>query len=52
MRHGYLIVIWSLVVALLAAIGSRLYHLGFWQASAVAACTLIVNGLIAEWEDR
>jgi len=46
------IIIW-LVIALLGGItGSYFFKLNFWWSSLITGIVLIVNGLIAEWEDR
>ena len=44
--------IWLGVSLLAGVAGNYLFNVNFWVASLVAGVALIVNGLIAEWEDR
>jgi hypothetical protein len=44
--------IWLAISLLVGTAGSYFFSLNFWAASLVAGVALIVNGLIAEWEDR
>jgi hypothetical protein len=44
--------IWLAVSLLAGAAGNYLFNVNFWVASLIAGMALIVNGLIAEWEDR
>jgi hypothetical protein len=46
------ILIWAAISLLAGAVGSYFFNLSFWWASLIAGIALIVNGLIAEWEDR
>lgn len=52
MRRVMYTLIW-LVISLLAGVaGSYFFNMNFWVTSLIAGLSLIVNGLIAEWEDR
>ncbi len=44
--------IWVAVSLVLGAIGSYFFNLSFWLTSAIAAAALIINGLIADFEDK
>lgn len=44
--------IWLVISLLAGALGNYLFNVNFWVASLIAGAALIVNGLIAEWEDR
>lgn len=46
------IIVWFAIVLIAGAAGSYFFNLNFWLAAGIAACALIVNGLIAQWEDR
>ncbi len=44
--------IWLLIAALAGTAGHFLFNVGFWVGGALAIFSLVVNGLIIEWEDR
>lgn len=44
--------IWLAISLLAGVVGSYVFELDLWIASLIAGFALIVNGLIAEWEDR
>jgi len=44
--------IWLVIALLVGAAGSYFFKLNFWWSSLIAGIALVVNGLIAEWEDR
>lgn len=52
MRKINYILIWMAIAFLSGAAGSYFFKLNFWWSSLIAGIALIVNGLIAEWEDR
>jgi hypothetical protein len=52
MRRTTHILIWLVIALLAGAAGSYLFRLSFWWSSVIAGIALIVNGLIAEREDR
>ena len=52
MRKIIPILIWAVISLLAGAVGSYFFKLSFWLSSLIAGMALIVNGLIAEWEDR
>jgi len=52
MRKIIHILIWGGISLLAGAIGSHFFNLDFWWSSLIAGIALIVNGLIADWEDR
>ena len=52
MKPFFYILIWCLIVLLAGIVGRYFFHLDFWLSSLIAGLTLVVNGLIAEWEDR
>lgn len=52
MKRGFYTLIWLAISLLAGVVGSYLFKVDFWIASLIAGLALIVNGLIAEWEDR
>jgi hypothetical protein len=46
------ILIWAAISLMAGAVGSYFFKLNFWFSSLIAGMALVVNGLIAEWEDR
>lgn len=52
MRKIIPIMIWVAISLLAGAVGSYFFELSFWLSSLIAGMALIINGLIAEWEDR
>ena len=52
MKRLLYILIWLVIALVAGAVGSYLFNVNFWVASLIAGLALIVNGLIAEWEDR
>jgi hypothetical protein len=52
MRKIIPILIWAAISLLAGAAGSYFFKLNFWWSSLIVGMALIVNGLIAEWEDR
>jgi hypothetical protein len=44
--------IWAAISLLGGAAGSYFCKLNFWLSSLIVGMSLIVNGLVAEWEDR
>jgi hypothetical protein len=52
MKRASYIVIWAAISLVLGAIGSYFFNLSFWLTSATAAVALIINGLIADVEDK
>ncbi len=52
MKRGLYILIWLAISLLAGVVGNYLFKVDFWLASLIAGLALIVNGLIAEWEDR
>ena len=52
MRRFIYILIWAAISFLVGAIGSYFFNLNYWLSSLIAGIALIINGLIAEWEDR
>lgn len=43
--------LWLIISLLAGALGSYLFNIKFWIASLIAGLALVVNGLIADWED-
>lgn len=42
-----------MAISLIAgALGKYLFNLDFWLSALIAGVALVVNGLIADWEDR
>lgn len=52
MRKIIYILIWAVISLLAGAAGSCFFRLDFWWSSLMVGIALIVNGFIAEWEDR
>jgi hypothetical protein len=52
MRKTVHILIWLVIVLLVGTAGSYFFKLNFWWSSLIVGIALIVNGLIATWEDR
>lgn len=52
MKRLFYTLIWLAISLLAGAAGNYLFNVNFWVASLIAGMALIVNGLIAEWEDR
>jgi hypothetical protein len=52
MKRFLHIAVWALISLVLGAIGSYLFNLSFWLTTAIAAIALIINGVIAEIEDK
>jgi len=52
MKNRLYILIWFAISLLAGLAGSYLFNINFWTASLIAGLALIVNGLIAEWEDH
>jgi uncharacterized protein YqfA (UPF0365 family) len=52
MRKIKHILIWVAISLLAGAVGSHFFNVEFWLSSLIAGVALIINGLIAEWEDR
>lgn len=52
MRKFTHIAIWAFISIVAGTIGSWLFNVGFFLSSAIAAIALVVNGFVAEWEDR
>jgi hypothetical protein len=52
MKRFLHIAVWVLISLVLGAIGSYLFNLSFWLTTAIAAIALIINGVIAEIEDK
>lgn len=52
MKRMLYTLIWLVISLLAGAVGNYLFNVNFWVASLIAGIALIVNGLIAEWEDR
>ena len=52
MRRFKIALVWLIIALIVGAAGGLLFHLNFWVSSLVAGAALVVNGLIAEWEDR
>lgn len=52
MKMGFYTLIWLAISLLAGVVGSYLFKVDFWFASLIAGIVFIVNGLIAEWEDR
>lgn len=44
--------IWLLIVLIAGWFGSYLFNISFLVSGGIAAAALIVNGLIASWEDK
>jgi hypothetical protein len=43
--------VWAVISLLAGAAGSYFFSLDFWLGSLIAGGALIVNGVVAEWED-
>ncbi|WP_247263451.1 MULTISPECIES: hypothetical protein [Pseudomonas] len=52
MKRLFYTAIWLVISLLAGAAGNYLFEVNFWVASLIAGLALMVNGLIAEWEDR
>ena len=52
MKRLHYTLIWLVISLLAGAAGNYLFNINFWVASLIAGMALIVNGLLAEWEDR
>ena len=52
MRKMIYILIWAAISLLAGAAGNYFVSLDFWWSSLIVGIALIVNGFIAEWEDR
>jgi len=46
------IAIWLLICVLVGSIANYFFGLGFWVAFVITAVALILNGIVAEVEDR
>jgi len=46
------IVIWLLICVLAGSVATYFFSLNFWVAFAITAAALILNGIVAEIEDR
>jgi hypothetical protein len=44
--------LWVVIVLMVAGAGSYLLDIGFWPAAAIVAAALVINGIVAEIEDR
>jgi hypothetical protein len=51
-RRLLYIAIWLLICGLAGLVAARFFDLGFWLIIAITAGALILNGVIAEIEDR
>lgn len=49
MKH---VLIWAALSIMAGSAGHFFFSLNFWWSSLIAAVALIINGFIAEWEDR
>ncbi len=52
MRKVTHVLIWLVITIFVGAAGSYFFALNFWWSSFIAGIALVVNGMIAEWEDR
>lgn len=52
MKRALYMLTWLVISLLAGAVGHYFFKVNFWIASLIAGLALIVNGLIAEWEDR
>lgn len=52
MQNITYILLWLVISLLIGAAGSYLFRLDFWLSFLIAGIALIINSLIAEWEDR
>lgn len=52
MRRLTSILIWAAVSLVAGAAGYYFFKLDFWLSSLIVGVALVVNGLIADWEDR
>lgn len=52
MRWMANVLIWIAISACIGAIGAYFFNVDFWCSFAVVTVALIINGFIAEWEDR
>lgn len=52
MRRIIYVLVWIIISLVAGAVGSHFFNLDFWLSSLIAGIALIINGLIAEWEDR
>ncbi len=52
MRRITHFLIWAAISLLAGAAGSYFFKLDFWLSSLIVGAALMINGLIAEWEDR
>lgn len=46
------VLIWTGISVFIGALGAFFLKIDFWYSSAGVAVALIINGFIAEWEDR
>ena len=51
-KRLFYIFIWLLICALVGSMAMYFFHLNFWVAVVITASALILNGVIAEIEDR
>jgi hypothetical protein len=47
-----LFLVWAAIVIIVAGAASYLIGIGFWPAAAIVAAALVINGIVAEFEDR
>ena len=52
MKRLKIALVWLVIALVVGVAGGFLFQLNFWVSSLVAGAALVVNGLIAEWEDR
>lgn len=46
------VLIWIGISAFIGGLGTFFLKIDFWYSSAGVAVALIINGFVAEWEDR
>ena len=52
MKKRDYIFIWFTISLLVGGLGSYIFKINFWIISIIVGLILIINGLIADWEDR
>jgi len=51
-KRLFYIFVWLLICVLVGSAATYFFHLNFWVAFVITASALILNGVIAEIEDR
>ena len=51
-KRLFYVFVWLLICVLVGSVATYFFHLPFWVAFVITASALVLNGVIAEVEDR